>query len=183
MSAIVAAFVTLGVVLTLGLLMLCLFKSDDKMVGASLVKKSIKNTDNNTQKTPVLLKKATELDASKVAETVNAMKDGDVVSLMFYSPSCPWCKKFKSETLEVLEKKNELPFPVRMVKASAEMRKFVNEDKLFKKIATEVKGLPTSVILYKRSDGMYMAPMVGFTGAEEFKKKALQTKGSAKKID
>ena len=48
----------------------------------------------------------------------------------------------------------------------------LNEDKLFKKIATEVKGLPTSVILYKRSDGMYMAPMVGFTGAEEFKKKA-----------
>jgi hypothetical protein len=44
----------------------------------------------------------------------------------------------------------------------------LNEDKLFKKIATEVKGLPTSVILYKRSDGMYMAPMVGFTGAEEF---------------
>ena len=59
----------------------------------------------------------------------------------------------------------------------------LNEDKLFKKIATEVKGLPTSVILYKRSDGMYMAPMVGITGAEEFKKKALQTKGSAKKID
>ena len=46
----------------------------------------------------------------------------------------------------------------------------LNEDKLFKKIATEVKGLPTSVILYKRSDGMYMAPMVGFTGAEEFRK-------------
>ena len=89
------------------------------------------------------------------------MSEGDIISLMFYSSGCPWCRKFKSETIEVLEKDDKLPFPIMMIQASAEMKQHIEKDEALKKIASEVRGLPTSVVLQKKEDWLYYSPIVG----------------------
>jgi len=180
LSSMVAAFVSLGIIFTIGLLLISFFKLGDELetpvlsertAGAQIIAKPTN-----------LSKKSEELTADKLSTVVASMNDGDVISLMFYSTGCPWCRKFKSETIEVLEKDDKLPFPIMMIQASPEMKEHIGKDETLKKIASEVKGLPTSVVLQKKEDGLYYFPIVGFLPPDGFLKKAEESLQNSKKV-
>ena len=191
LSSMVAAFVTLGVVFTIGLLLISFLKigkeEQEEKTGITL-KAEQTQEDLKEEKTPEPTtenndsSKSEELEVSKMAQTVDNMNDGDVVSLMFYSTGCPWCRRFKSETIEKLEKDGKLPFPVKMIQASPAMRSVIENNEQLKKIAAQVKGLPTSVILYKKSDGLYFSPIVGFLPPDKFLSKTQSSEASAQKV-
>ena len=189
LSSMVAAFVTLGVVFTIGLLLISFLKiGNEEQVEKTGITLKTEPTSVDVEKPAEPESKSDsnlkseELEVAQMANTVESMKDGDVVSLMFYSSGCPWCRRFKSETIESLEKEGKLPFPVKMIQASPAMRSVIESNEQLKKIAAQVKGLPTSVILYKKPDGLYFAPIVGFLPHDNFISKPKQPESSAQTV-
>lgn len=180
LSSMVAAFVSLGIIFTIGLLLISFFKLGDEPEASNLSERTA--GAQIVAKPTNLSKKSEELTADKLSSVVSSMSEGDIISLMFYSSGCPWCRKFKSETIEVLEKDDKLPFPIMMIQASAEMKQHIEKDEALKKIASEVRGLPTSVVLQKKEDGLYYSPIVGFLPPDGFLKKAEESLKNSKMV-
>jgi hypothetical protein len=57
-----------------------------------------------------------------------------------------------------------------------------NADFTTRDIASEVKGLPTSVVLQKKEDGLYYSPIVGFLPPDGFLKKGEESLQNSKKV-
>ena len=110
------------------------------------------------------------------------MQSGDVVMLVFYSHTCPWCKRFKSETIDVLNSEDKLPCAVKLIEANANLKSAVSSHSELTKIAAEIKGPPTSIVLVKRSDGLYYSPIVGYLPKEQLDDKIKAAVLSANKI-
>ena len=201
MTPVLAAFITLGVVFTIGLMLLTFLKTDDPPAVAlqthalqthALQTQPSKTQPSKTQPSktqPVhvnfskdLSNTSEELKADGLPSLMNNMQSGDIVMLVFYSHTCPWCKRFKSETIDVLNSEDKLPCAVKLIEANGDLKSAANSHAELTKISSEIKGLPTSIVLVKRSEGLYYSPIVGYLRKEQLDEKVKAAVLSAKKI-
>ena len=176
MSSVLAAFISLGVVFTVGLMLLTFLKVDNTQ-GVALKTQPILTQPIQTQPIQTQPSHAdSRKDLTNTSEGFKAdgltglmdnMQSGDIVLLVFYSHTCPWCRRFKSETIDVLANEDKLPCPVKLIEANEDLKKAANAHSGLRVLAMEIKGLPTSVVLVKRSDGLYYAAIVGYVPVGE----------------
>lgn len=196
-----AAFVALGVVFTLGLLLMAFLKTDVAERSISLIRKGgvgkakapvkkqkpAKKTAAESKKKPRRLlghEKAgvVEMTSANVPAALDAMRTGDKIGFTFYSHSCPWCHRFRKETLAAMVADGSLPLPVRVVEATSRTRQHSQTHPVFAAFAPHVRGLPTTVIVMRRADGHYFHPVVGFLTKAAFQRKVDEAGEAAVKV-
>jgi thioredoxin-related protein len=201
-DATVAALISFAIVFSIGLLIisLCGSKTACNTVSTGSTTTSSPASPNNATvsapqargdmrvkqgfpKPTNLIATMEEVDVSDLVQLVESIPVDTAVSLVFYSTGCPWCKRFKEETIEPLQREGKLPFPVKLVMASSAMRKHIDESSKLRAIAGNVKGLPTTVVLYQRGDGLYAAPLVGFLDKDAFMQRVAGLEQTATKVE
>jgi len=165
----VAAFVTMAVVFTIGVMLLGIVRSNSTVaLKSSSQRKKITTKPTSLAATT---KTMTETAPKDIMTTLNALKTDEQSAILFYSNGCPWCRRFKQETVAKLESDGTLPMNFMLVEATNDLRDAIGQDDTLKSLATQVKGLPTTLIMSKRNDGLYFLPMVGFLPPDKFLEK------------
>jgi thioredoxin-related protein len=199
LDATIAAIISFGIVFSIGFLIISLCGSKTKCDAAPSGSTATVSSSTTMSVSPQqaqggmrvkqgfpkptnLLATMEEVDVSDLAQLVENVPVNTAVSLVFYSTGCPWCKRFKEETIEPLQRDGKLPFPVKLVMASSAMRKHIDENSKLRAIAGNVKGLPTTVVLYQRGDGLYTAPLVGFLDKDAFMQRVEELEQTATKV-
>lgn len=156
-ASMAAAFVALGVVFSVGLMLMAFLRAGPAPPPKT---RSIPPISQLGRAAPSGgAAAATDATAREVARQLDEMRPGDSLAVAFHSPTCAWCAKLRAETIAPMQADGSLPMPVRIVEATPGISR---AHRVLSAIAPHVRGLPTFVVIMRRRDGHYFHPIVGF---------------------